>query len=259
MNPATKNAVISILRDFATSQLPKLTKWTLSDIGQAYPFHRLFFPDREILAARVERSVVTSMGTTLYPSLAEAICKGRFDCVHVEHPIEGMVNDAAINMIEQIVTELRTSPKKREYPRNPDHDAELSDILNSRGGGQASRSVTADLYVGDFDCGPLFIELKSPLPNLDVAAESKRKLLYYLTIMNRQGKINPQAFLVLTYNPFITREQYGHSYTKQIMDMRKQVLIGSELWDYLGGPGTYSELLALIEQVRQELPGLANL
>ena len=259
MKPATQETVFEVLREFAFSQIPKLSKWTLADIRQGYPFHQLFFPEEAILAARVERSVVTSMGTKLYPALAEAIAGSRFRKVFVEHVIEGTVNDAAINMIEQIVTELRTSPSKRESPRQPDHDGELRDILYSRGGGQSTRSVTADIFIEDFDDGPLFIELKSPLPNLDIAAESKRKLLYYLTIMSRRGVSKSKAFLGLTYNPHITRDQYDHPFTKRIMDMDKQVLIGSELWDYIGGPGTYASLLSLIEQVRQELPVSADL
>ena len=253
MKASTIASVRKILRDFAESQLPKLSRWNAREIGQAYPFHRLFFPDEAILASRVERSVVTAMGAQLYPSLAEAVALGRFESVSLEHNIEGTLNDAAINMVEQIVTELRTPPRRRETDRRPDHDTELRDILDSRGGGQATRTVTADLYVGDFDDGPLFVELKTPLPNLDIVAESKRKMLYYLAIMNRRGIDNAKAFLGLTYNPFITRDRYGHSFTKQIMDMENQVLMGSELWDYLGGPGTYNELLDIIEQVRKEL------
>ncbi len=255
MQPSTRNAVHRILREFALSQTPKLTKWSLEGVRQGYPFHQLFFSEEAILAAKVERSVVTTMGATLYPALAKAIAASRFKCVFTNHAIEGPVNDAAINMIEQIVTELRTPPSKRQSPRRPEHDAEMRDILLSRGGGLSSRSVTADLFVEDFDRGPLFIELKSPRPNLDVAAESKRKILYYLTIMNRRGQADSRAFLGLTYNPYIYRDSYGHTFTKQIMDMRKQVLIGSELWDYLGGSGTYEDLLNLIEQVRIELQG----
>ncbi len=253
MGPSTRETVGRILREFAIDQLPKLTRWTLDDVRQGYPFHRLFFPDEAILASRVERSVVTSMGTSLYPQLAEAIARDQYEKVFLGHTIEGTLNDAAINMIEQIVTELRTPPRRREVDRRPDHETEIRDILESRGGGQSPRAATADLYVEDFRGGPLFVELKSPLPNLDVAAESKRKMLYYLAIKNRQGVIGSKAFLGLTYNPFVTRAQYRHSFTKQIMDMERQVLMGHELWDYLGGAGTYSELLALIEQISKEV------
>ena len=159
-------------------------------------------------------------------------------------------------MIEQIVTELRTPRRRREIPREPNHDDELSDILNSRGRGRTNRAVTADLYIEDFHGGPLFVELKSPLPNLDIAAESKRKILYYLLIMDRKGVAGAQAQLGLTYNPYIEREAYAHSFTKQIMDMECQVLMGSELWDMIGGAGTYTGLLEIIEDVHAHLPAI---
>ena len=206
------------------------------------------------MAARVERSVVTTMGDKLYPALAKAVSEDRFADVHTEYVIDGPVNDAACNMIDQIVTELRTPKSQRTYPRSPDHESELTDILNSRGGGRTVRTVTADLYIGDFTGGPLFIELKTPLPNLDVAAESKRKILYYLLIVDRRGVSGAQGFLGLTYNPFLTRKRYRHSFTSQIMDMGTQVLMGQEMWDFIGGPGTFDELLEVIEEVHRDLP-----
>ena len=51
------------------------------------------------------------MGDHLYPSLAKAIGEGNHEEGFTEHVIVGVVNDASCNMIEQIVTELRT-PKR---------------------------------------------------------------------------------------------------------------------------------------------------
>ena len=141
----------------------------------------------------------------------------------------------------------RTRPKTPR--RRPNHAQEISDILNSRGGGTRNISVTADLYVEDFSEGPLFLELKTPLPNLDIAAESKRKILYFVALKNRQGVSTAKAFLGLTYNPFVTRQRYSHSFTKRILDMEREVLLGRELWDYLGGPGTYDELTSIIDSI----------
>lgn len=256
MKRETRERLWNVLYNFALEQLPKRRRWTLEDIRLAYPFHRLLFSEEAILGARVERSVVTSMGTTLYPSIARTIAEDRFSQVFTEHTIEGEVNDAACNMVEQIVTELRTPRRRRQTPREPHHASEMSAILNSPGGGRTNRAVTADLYIKDFTDGPLFIELKSPLPNLDIAAESKRKLLYYLLIMNRSGVGGAKAYLGLTYNPFIRRDAYAHSYTKQIMDMERQVLMGEELWDTIGGAGAYAELLDIIEDVHAHLPAI---
>ena len=151
-------------------------------------------------------------------------------------------------MIEQIITELR-EPGRRRDRRLPNRGAELEAILNLRDGDPVRRTVIADIYVGDFEGGPLFVELKTPLPNLDIAAESKKKMLYFLAIMDRQNVAGAQAFLGLTYNPFVTRANYRHSFTSRIMDMENEVLIGSELWDYLGGEGAYDELLEIVAEI----------
>ena len=72
--------------------------------------------------------------------------------------------------------------------------------------------------------------------------------------MNRKGITGAQAFLGLTYNPFLTRRKYGHSFTKQIMDLDNQVLIGHEMWDMIGGVGTFEALLEIIDDVHCDLP-----
>ncbi|MFQ6015427.1 MAG: TdeIII family type II restriction endonuclease [Anaerolineae bacterium] len=76
-------------------------------------------------------------------------------------------------------------------------------------------------------------------------------MLLFIALELDKGQ-EPQAFLSLTYNPFITREQYRHWPTFQIMDFEHQVLLGPEFWDALGGKGTYHELMQIVENVKQE-------
>ena len=253
MKPKTKQTVRDLLSDFALAQLSKIRKRTLAEIRRSYPFHRLIFSESAILAARTERSVVTSMGSKLYPSLARIVALDKYTQVYPEYSVAGEVNDAASNMVEQIVTELRAPKRGNPNPRYPNHEDEIADILNSPGGGHSQRTVTADLYIGDYRPGPLFVELKTPLPNLDIAAESKKKILYYLLIMDRKGITGARGVMGFTYNPYGKRENYAHSITKRIMDMDYEVVMGEGLWDMLGGPGTYAELLDIIEEVRTEL------
>ena len=78
MRQETRERLWHVLYGFAAEQLPKRDRWTLEDIRLAYPFHRLLFSEEAILGARVERSVVTSMGTKLYPSIARTIAEDRF-------------------------------------------------------------------------------------------------------------------------------------------------------------------------------------
>lgn len=113
--------------------------------------------------------------------------------------------------------------------------------------------VLPDLLIGDYRTGPLFIELKSPIANLDVCAESKKKILTFLALMDAQGKKGAEGYLGFTYNPYIRREAFKHWPVLQMMDMDAQVLIGSELWDKIGGPGTFAAITEIIPEVRSEL------
>lgn len=248
MRESTRQQIIGIMRTFASAQKAKIAKLSIEDIRKGYPFHRLVFPDQAILAARAERSIVTSMGSTLYPKLAEAVALDSYSKVYLEHEITGQLNDAASNMIAQIATELRAGTR-----RHPNHAEEREEILGSRGGGILSTTVTADLYIEDYHSGPLFIELKTPRPNLDMVAESKRKMLTFETIMARRETPNARAYMGLTYNPFLSRAAYGHNVTKRVMDMDSEVLIGEEMWDFIGGPGTFAELQKLIDSAQSTI------
>lgn len=255
MNAETRATIKGIMEDCVAKYTPNAERWEPSRIWQAYPFQRLFFTVPEIAAARAERSTVTSMGSDLYPRLAEAIANERFNVVRLEYTVEGELNDDACNTLEQIVTTLReplrrepVQGRRRRRPRS-NSVVELARILDAQGGDARPVAVKADFYIEDFTDGPLFMELKTPRPNLDIAAESKRKMLYFLAMMRREGNDGAQAFLGLTYNPFVTRDDYDHSPTHRIMDMENEVLIGSETWDFIGGPGTYDELLEIIEEI----------
>ncbi len=249
MKTATRAQVKRVMEECVAEQTSKIAPWTNRDLRQAYPFHRLFFTNEGVATARAERSIVTSMGASLYPRLAMAVARDMFEDVRLEHRIDGDVNTNACNLLDQIVTELRAPRRGRQNPRTPNRNAELNDIVVTRDGDPRRLAVTADLYIGDFTGGPLFVELKTPLPNLDIAAESKRKMLSFLIIMNRRGVADAKAFLGLTYNPFVTRAKYNHSFTSRIMDMENEVLIGSELWNCIGGPGTFDELLDIIAEI----------
>lgn len=44
------------------------------------------------------------------------------------------------------------------------------------------------------------------------------------------------------------------TFTRQVMDMEEQVLIGEEFWNKIGGIGAYEHLLEIIAEVRNGLP-----
>ena len=242
MQYATKKAVHDYLKTFTQKSLKKFDIETLK---RAYPFHRLFFDDIGLVAFKQERSMVTRMGQSLYPELARLIALEKYSDVVLEKAIEGNLNVGVIGKIDQIVRELRSRQ------RTPNHAGEMNEIYHAAFGTESRRvRIIADVFISDFWKGPLFIELKTPQPNLDICAESKSKILTFKALWQNQ---DPQACLAFYYNPFVTRNAYSHNFTKQIMDLQVEVLMGEEFWDEIGGHGTFAEILEIIEQVGNEI------
>lgn len=241
MQRETRQKVANLLKEFVI----RLTRveYSIEELQKAYPFHSLFFRDEAIIAFKRQRSIVTNLGQRLYPRLARIIAEEHYSDVHLEREFRATIDGAVADTIDRIVTELRVRQ------RRPDHAQETAEVLGAKDGEPREVVVTADLFIGDFMPGPFFAEIKSPLPNLDVAAESKRKILTFIALHYDK---NPEAYLAFAYNPFIRREAYNHPFTGQVMDMEAEVLIGEEFWDKIGGRGTYTQLLDIIEEVKKE-------
>jgi hypothetical protein len=243
MKKKTRQDVHVLLSSFARASLKS---YDLDALKRAYPFHRLFFDEAGLVAFKQERSIVTKMGRSLYPRIAALIAKERYANVFLEHKIRGTLNKAAISTIDTIERELRSRQ------RIPNRTREVAEVMAAVGQGGTREDVRliADFYIGDFDDGPLFVEIKTPLPNLDICAETKKKFLTFIALYAEK---NPQAYFGFAYNPFVTREAYSHSFTNQIMDIQDEVLMGEEFWDHIGGRGTFLKLLEIIEEVGEEI------
>lgn len=260
--PEVLAQVEDFIRTKSTQILDRLKPRTIAELRAAMPFHALFFGDQGLVAAANQRSIVTKMGQSLYPGIAKIIVERSYRDVIVSgrrrkgrKSIEGQVSASVPAVVSRIIQDLYHKRAR------PDHEREMASIIAAldegerRGEDSVPVNVEPDLYVGDFSAGPLFIELKTPLSNKDVCAESKQKLLTYLAIMHARGIGNAEAYLGLTYNPYVERGAFKWWPVLQMMDMDRQVLIGEEVWDKLGGPGTFSQILETIVKIRSELSG----
>jgi len=242
MKAETRKGFKEYIISFIDKQVSKLP-YTIDELKKAYPFHSLFFPDEALKAFKIQRSLVTRMGQALFPNLAAIILRETYSDVYINWKVRAGLEAAKLNLINEILDGLDARKRK------PDATQEMQEIANVEGGGIQPVQITADVYVGDFEPGPLLLEVKTPQPKKEDCVRSKRRLLifrgYYV------GK-NPQAYIAFYYNPYIGREKYNWWPTLQILDINNEVLIGQEMWDYLGGPDTYNQILEIIEEIRQE-------
>ncbi|MEM2562196.1 MAG: TdeIII family type II restriction endonuclease [Candidatus Bathyarchaeia archaeon] len=244
MKPETIAKIKNEIIKFANETLPQ--QYSVEELKRAFPFHSVFFTNEGLKAFKVQRTLVTRMGMKLYPKIALLIARDKYSHAFLNYNIEGDADIGMIARADRIIDELRNGRRK------PNMRREWNEIISSASGEKIKQKVKADLFIGDYEGGALFMEIKSPRPNLDVCAESKKKMLYFKII--NYGS-NVEAYLAFPYNPFIYRKDYSHSFTTQIMDMENEVLIGEEMWDKIGGKGTFNKLLEILDQAREELKG----
>lgn len=118
-----------LISDFIDS-IPQIDKSKIEEIRKAYPFHAAIFSEEAILYSKQERSIVTRMGMTLFPSLAKMIALDNHVDVHGNHSIRGSIDSGSLAQIDRIVNELREGGGRRK----PDHNAETESITSNRSG-----------------------------------------------------------------------------------------------------------------------------
>ena len=153
-----------------------------------------------------------------------------------------MVNvyKGAIDEIERILSALRSGEKK------PNWDQELKKILAHTKGNTEVRRIISDLWLRRSN-KDIFVSIKTVKPNLDQTEIAKKDLL-----LLKAHNPKFQTIFGLFYNPGgPNRMDYNWSIPSKIFDMKKDkcVLIGKEYWNFLGGNGTYEELLKVFAKV----------
>lgn len=228
------------------------------------PLHTALLPEEIFKGSHFERRFVTPFGT-VWEKLAAAIGEATFGFGTTQHMVAGRVRQESLERIRQILDALEHGRTGGERVQ-PDWDAELAHI-RAGGGPWQDVSVICDVYVSTAPDVPGFaFELKAALPNSDQTKVSKEKLLKLHCMAPQRVK---DAYYALPYNPYGTRDRYSWSFPQRWFNMREDrcVLIGDELWDKLGGAGTYQAIIEVAESVgrryqrriREEYLGNQNL
>lgn len=214
-------------------------------VKKGYPWHSIFFTPEAAIAALKERSLVTSIGQSFVPQLAKIVAEDKYKDVHLNYPLNCRLDRGAVRKIDTICRELRGERKSKR--REPDHDKEMTEIEKANNGKLVSTRMVLDLYVGDHKNGPLYYEIKAPKPNLDQTEAAKKKILQFMSISPSY-----HGFYALHYNPYITKSKYNWTFTRSLMDMDKQVLLGAEMWNHLGNKNTYNEIIKILSEISKE-------
>lgn len=202
------------------------------------PFHVLFFPQNAIVVSQLERSLTRAIGQEFYTEIAKIVAEESYEDIHREYTIEGEIDIGMVRKLDDILEELDHGG------RSPDKTSEMIEISGSGTGSFRKERTTADLYIGDYESGPLCLEFKTPWPKKEDCIRSKKRILLFELI---KADEEAQAYVAFPYDPFESWEKWWWTAPK-IFD-RTEVRIAEETWDMLGGSGTFESLVSLAKNV----------
>jgi len=110
-----------------------------------------------------------------------------------------------------------------------------------------------DVFLKSHEDEVYFIDLKSVKPNKGNFIEFKRTLLEWVACFladNPDAKIN--TLIAMPYNPYEPKP-YARWTMAGMIDLRNELKVADEYWDFLGGQNTYTQLLDIFEKVGVEM------
>lgn len=213
------------------------------------PLYAALVPDEIFKGSHFERRFVTPFGNA-WERLAVEVGKVYHGDCRQGYSVEGTVGEESLRRIQEVLNAIEHGAKGQQHSV-PCWEKEL-EYIKDGGGKPLPVSVVCDILIHSGVTGKrLAFELKGPLPNSDQTKVSKEKM-FKLLAMNEHPIDN--AYYALPYNPYGKRENYQWPFANRWFDMKKDesVLIGDELWNLLGGNGTYRMFVDEMNQLGSE-------
>lgn len=211
------------------------------------PFHESLLPDIFVQMSDFERSFSTTLGTA-FEGCAEIIARTKFQTVTSQHKTVGNVPKDTETEIGKILHELYQG---RVYENYENEVRKIVDFCKSDSSNKEERIIISDLYVMDKNGAEIFFEMKSPKPNKEQCINITRKHLWIHAI-RKKSHPRIQTYFGMSYNPYGEGNKYKHSFAVSHIDVKNQVLIGKQFWDFLGGDGAYEDLLTVFKKVGKQ-------
>lgn len=210
------------------------------------PLYAALVPDEIFKGSHFERRFVTPFGNA-WEQLAVAVSSAYHGNCIQGATVEGTIREEGLRRIQEVLNRLEHRVGN-DQKYKPDWENELKYIL-SGGGEPIPVNVVCDILIKSEVTGESYaFELKGPLPNSDQTKVSKEKILKLLSMREKPVQ---SAYYALPYNPYGKRELYEWSFPNRWFDMRHDpcVLIGEELWDMIGGKGTYQMFIRELNKI----------
>lgn len=239
----TRDSIASYLRVECTRYIQE--NLAGSDRSGAMPFHARLMPvPFPIWSQLSERSFSTRSGSW-FQQIAVRVGRQFNQSAVLAHRVSGPLSPAAEAHITAIINDMDHGNPRRIPSRTTD----IAEVLTVQGSG-GEHSLISDLYILRHDGTEMYFEMKTPQPNKDTSIAMKRGMLLITAI--RKGHA-AEAYGSAAYNPYGDGQSYLWNYARQFMEIHEDLLLGRDFWTKIGEDTTYDELLAISEEVGQEL------
>lgn len=213
------------------------------------PFHyRLLGKDRMALFSFIH-SINTTFGSSIYEPVALELAKERFTIAKSQIKPHNKISSVAQQTIQDIIDGLTSATQE------PDREIEFNRIKQvcKNTPVKKIKPGLVDIWLEDFEGNKYLIDLKTVKPNIEGFIGHKRKLLEWTAqelLLNPEIKIH--SIIGIPYNPYEPKP-YDRWTMRGMFDLKAEVYVAEELWDFIGGVGAYQDLLDCFEQTGIEL------
>ena len=212
------------------------------------PFHyRLLGKDRMALFSFIQ-SLNTTFGMSIYEPIAKALAKNTFKEAKTQYALGKIITDEAQSEIQSIMNDLSVGGDVDKI-----NETERIRKVSKKGNIKELKSVKVDLFLVSKSDEIFMFDLKTVKPNKGDFISYKRNLLEWLAIylyQNPTAKVN--TLISIPYNPY-EPEKYKMWTMKGMLDLKNEVMVAEEFWDFLAEKGTYTDLLDCFEQAGIDL------
>ena len=173
------------------------------------------------------------------------IAQAHFQIAERQYKVEGFIPTDSLGEVARIEENLDRKQRATDYKAEVQRLVQLAEQDKSS---KESRGVTSDLYVRDKDGNETYFEIKGPQPNKGQCLKVTRDHLL-IHCIRRKHFPQVKTYYGMAYNPYGEGNRYKHSIALTYFDIKHHALMGKTFWNYLGGTGTYEDVLSVYSEV----------
>ena len=190
------------------------------------------------------QSLNTTFGSSIYEPVAELLATSYFALSKKQYVVGNEISEGSQSEITDIINDLSIGENT-----NKSEEIERIRKVCQLGNMKKIKTVKVDLFVQAEDGAIHFFDLKTVKPNKSNFKDFKRTLLEWIAIyFAKYPDANVNSYIAIPYNPY-EPDPYERWTMKGMLDLDYELKVADEFWDFLGGSGTYDELLDCFERV----------